>query len=189
MKIAAISIVALCAVSAARSETAAAKPVFRDAATHEELADIRRVASARNPVKEYTPAQGEDPSVANRPADLLSQSDIICFGGFATLVPKRALLHVPAEMKQRLEMQPGAQLCTWSDFFARNRGWIMTVEVTRRQAEGNAALQEETMETISKSRQLIVATYQGGPISVLPLKEPETKPDESAAQPQTASSR
>ena len=56
-------------------------------------------------------------------------------------------------------------------------GWITTVEVSRVQAEGNLALADETAKRIQKSASLIVATYQGGPISVLPLKVPvEAKP-------------
>ena len=69
-------------------------------------------------------------------------------------------------------------LCTASveprvpDWMAgQNRGWITTVEVSRVQAEGNLAIAEETRERIGKSMNLVVATYMGGPISVLPLKE------------------
>lgn len=70
-------------------------------------------------------------------------------------------------------MQPGAKIVGWSDFFTANRGWITTVEVSRVQAEGNLAIAEETQERIGKSRNLVVATFMGGPISVLPLKEPK----------------
>ena len=65
---------------------------------------------------------------------------------------------------------PGSKLVTWADFYAVNRGWITTVEVCRVQAEGNSPLAEETQKQIGKSANLIVATYQAGPISVLPLK-------------------
>ena len=45
------------------------------------------------------------------------------------------------------------------------------MEVDRPIAEGNKAIAGETQERIGKSRNLVVATYLGGPISVLPLKE------------------
>ena len=80
-------------------------------------------------------------------------------------------------MSDRIKYQPGAKLLSWGDFYALNRGWITTVEVSRIQAEGNNPLPEETQKKIVKSGNLMVATYQGGPISVLPLKAPvETSP-------------
>lgn len=148
-------------------------PVFRDAATHEDLARKLRAAEANDPMKKMTPLEGEDPSKVNRPTDLLEQSDIICFRGFATLVPKRAILAAPENYKKYLTLEPGARIVPWADFYARNRGWITTVEVSRVQAEGNEAFSEETTERIGKSANLIVATLKGGPISVLPVKQPE----------------
>jgi hypothetical protein len=147
------------------------KPVFRDAATHEELVLALRKAEQNDPMKVLPQSQGGDPSKVNQPLNLLEQSDIICFGDKATLVPKRAILSAPAKHKDRLALQPGVKIIGWSDFYVLNRGWITTVEVTRAQAEGNAALPEETQERIGKSTNLVVATYMGGPISVLPLKE------------------
>jgi hypothetical protein len=108
--------------------------------------------------------------VVNRPKSLLDQSDIICFGNFATLVPKRAILQIPKNLAGRIQIKPGVTIQSWSDFFAANRGWITSVEVSRTQAEGNAPIAEETATRISKSSNLIVATYLGGPISVLPIK-------------------
>lgn len=151
---------------------------FRDAATHEQLSRTLRKAEAKDPMKNMTPVEGEDPSKVNRPVDLMEQSDIICFRGFATLVPKRAILATPENYKRYLTLEPGAKFVPWRDFYARNRGWITTVEVSRVQAEGNKKFSDETTEQIGKSSNLVVATLKGGPISVLPLKEPE---DETAS--------
>jgi hypothetical protein len=145
---------------------------MRDAATHEELALAYRKASQEDPMRNMQPAQGEDPSVVNRPKDIVSESDVICFGGMATLVPKRAILNLPPKMADRLKFQPGCKLMGWAEFYENNRGWITTVEVSRVQAEGNKALPEEIVTRIGKSANLVVATYQAGPISVLPLKVP-----------------
>lgn len=153
-----------------------AAPRFRDAATHEQLAKALKRADLNDPMKAMRPVEGADPSKVNQPVNLLEQSDIICFGGMATLVPKRAILATPAGHKERLVMQPGARIVGWSEFYAQNRGWITTVEVSRVQAEGNKPMAEETVEKIGKSRNLVVATFSGGPISVLPLKQPEAQP-------------
>lgn len=145
---------------------------MRDAATHDQLALNYRKAAQLDPMRTMQPAKGADPSVVNQPQGIISQSDVICYNGTATLVPKRAILNLPAAMQSRLKFQPGAKLMSWSDFHAMNRGWISTVEVSRVQAEGNEALKEEISTRIGKSSNLVVATYMGGPISVLPLKVP-----------------
>ena len=148
-----------------------AAPVMRDAATHEQLERTLRKMNAIDPMKKLEAAVGEDPSKVNQPVDLLESSDIVCFNGLATLVPKRAILGVPKHLQERLKLAPGARIVGWLEFLAANRGWITTVEVTRAQAEGNDALAEEISDRISKSNNLVVATYLKGPISVLPLKE------------------
>jgi hypothetical protein len=145
---------------------------MRDAATHEQISQDYRKFSQEDPMRNLKRTQGVDPSVVNRPKDIVSESDVICFNGMATLVPKRAILKLPANMSDRLKFQPGMKLVSWSDFYTANRGWITTQEVSRSQAEGNDAFNEKVTDHISKSGNLIVATYMGGPISVLPLKVP-----------------
>jgi hypothetical protein len=150
----------------------AAKPVMRDVVTHEKIVRALRHSEQNDPMKAMTQATGEDPSKVNQPVDLLAQSDIISFNGLATLVPKRAILATPANHQERLKVQPGDRFVGWTEFYSLNRGWITTVEVTRAQAEGNSLIAEEKRDHIGKSRNLVVATCLGGPISVLPPKEP-----------------
>lgn len=159
------------------------KMLVRDAATHEQLSLSYRKAQQENPMAKLKEATGNDPSVVNLPENLMSSSDIICFGGAATIVPKRAMLNMPAKMQERMQYVPGSKLMSWADFFAVNRGWISTVEVSREQAEGNKAMDEATTASIGKSQNLVIATYKGGPISVLPLKV-EVKP-ETTTQPES----
>lgn len=158
--------------SGLHAQNAAAPPPMRDAATHEQLAQQWREAQQNDPTRKIAPAKGPDPSKVNLPLDLLSQSDILCFGGLATLVPKRAVLLIPEGFAERMKFTPGAKIVSWMDFFAANRGWVMSVEITRVQAEGNEPLAEETRKIMTKSGNLVVATYQGGPISLLPPKVP-----------------
>ena len=149
---------------------------MRDVASHQQLLLERRKALQIDPMKHLQAATGEDPSKAIRPTDILAESDIIAFRGMATLVPKRAIIQAPQAYSGYLKMEPGAKFVSWLEFYAANRGWITTVEVSREQAEGNVPMAEETQKFLSKNRNLVVATYKGGPISVLPLKEqaPET---------------
>lgn len=184
------------AISLLGALTASANPPMRDATTHDQLSlqyrkaaqedPMRKLPAAKSgePVKVGDSEKGNEPTknadvVKNAepakpapPPSLLAQSDIICFNGMATLVPKRAIMQIPKNLADRLKYLPGSKLMGWRDFYALNRGWITTVEVSRIQAEGNSPLAEETHKKIVKSGNLIVATYQGGPISLLPLKVP-----------------
>ena len=72
-------------------------------------------------------------------------------------------------------MQPGVTLQSWREFYAVNRAWVTTVEVTQNQAEGKDPIAEPVKQQMLKSGNLIVATYLGGPISVLPIKVPIEK--------------
>ena len=145
---------------------------MRDAATSDDLALKFRAAEQQDPMRHMKISKLPDPSKVNQPESLLATSDIICFGGMAVLVPKRAILQLPPKLVDRLKMQVGCPFVSWADFYAANRGWITTVEVSRVQAEGNLDLDKKTHERISKSNNLIVATFLTGPISVLPLKGP-----------------
>ncbi|NQW99736.1 hypothetical protein HQ447_03690 [bacterium] len=159
------------------AEAAAEAPAMREAMPYDQLVLARRKADLTDPMKRLAEAKGADPSVTNRPKSLLAESDILCFGGNAAMVPKRAILQIPQNHAARLKMQPGAKFLSWSEFYAANRGWITTVEVSRIQAEGKDPLPEATRTQMVKSGNLVVATYQGGPISVLPPPVPETPPE------------
>jgi len=147
--------------------------VMRDAATHDELS--ARLAQAKDPIRELQQLKAKEAANPPRPAkvpDLFDSSDFLCFSGEATLVPKGAILHVPKDMQDRMHYNQGSTIKTWSDFLPTNRAWITTVEVNRLQAEGNAMLSEATLKEIAKSPQVVIATLQGGPISVMPPRVP-----------------
>lgn len=150
------------------------KPHFTDSVSSEEFARSYQRSSQKDPMKSLVKIEGEDPTKSNQPVNLLEQSDILCFNGLATLVPKMAILAVPVKYKDHLTMKPGTKIVGWTEFLSVNRGWITTVEVSRVQAEGNQPLVKDVSDRIGKSMNLVVATFHGGPISVLPLKQPDS---------------
>jgi hypothetical protein len=154
---------------------------MRDAATHEELVLKLRQVSQTKPMAKLKSRTGADPSKVNRPESLLGSSDILCFGGMAVLVPKRAILQSPPKLADRLKLRPGTRFVSWADFYAANRGWITTVDVNRTQAEGKEPVQMMAQDHIKKSANLIVAVYRSGPISVLPPPAPPVAPPASPA--------
>ncbi len=154
-------------------------PAMTDVSTYAQIVAAKRRAEQADPMKHMAPSNIENPAV-NRPKDILTESDVLCYQGMATLVPKRAILQIAKNYEGRVGIQPGARIVGWKDFYAANRGWITTVEVNWKQAAGNLAISEDTRKVMSRSGNMVVATYMGGPISVLPPKEPEitanTKP-------------
>lgn len=158
---------------------------MRDTATHDQLSQSLRMAQQKDPIRDLGPAAGkvdEDPSVKNSTRDLIKDSTILCYRGFLTLVPKRAVLHLPEELKDRFEVKPNIAVKPWAEFYALNRGWIRTVEVTRAQAMGEEPMSEDAVKAFAASKAAIIATYKGGPISVLPLKVPEEEGTVPAAE-------
>ncbi|MES2996137.1 MAG: hypothetical protein V4733_04930 [Verrucomicrobiota bacterium] len=148
------------------------KTVMRDAATHEDLVKKLKSTETVDPMKRMKASSGADPSKKNQPEDILNRVDFICFNGAATLVPKRAIISVPENLKSRLILTSNTPITHWPDFYIRNRGWITTIEVSRAQAEGKEPFPAETTERIAQSTNLVIAMFQGSPISVLPLKTP-----------------
>ncbi len=160
--------------------------MYRDAATHEALAEKFRGSKLADPMARFPKAEarGTDPSVTHKAANLVETSDIISFNGTTTLVPKRALIQIPPKFADRINNHPeGAAVLSWADFYAHNRGWITTVEVKRVQAQGKERIDAEVLEQMGKSSNLIVAVYKGGPISLLPLKD-QAKNETANQQPQ-----
>jgi len=159
---------------ASAQETAPRKQMS-EVPTHDDIVTAARTAREKNPPPVFKPLEGEDPSVVNRPQDLLSSSDLFSYLGQATLVPKKAVLHFPKELESRGGFKEGSKFVAWIDFFAANRSWIRTVTVSRAQAEGREPMDEETVKSFAKEKRLVVATYQEGPISVNRYEDPAAK--------------
>ena len=136
----------------------------------------------------FKPVEGADPTVKNRPQSLIARSEFISFRGMTSLVPKRAVLHVPKDMAERLGMKEGHQIGSWTDFLNANRAWIRTVPVTRVQAEGREPMPEATLKSFEKETRLVIATYQEGPISIMPLKVPPAPDAKAPGAPGTPAS-
>ncbi|MEK7952026.1 hypothetical protein [Luteolibacter soli] len=146
-----------------------------DVPTHDDIVAANRIAREKTPAPVFNPPEGEDPSVVNRPQDLLSRSDLFSYLGLATLVPKNAVLHFPKELESRGGFAEQSKFVPWIDFYAANRGWIRTVTVSRAQAMGQEPLDEEVVKSFAKEKRLVVATYQEGPISVNRYEPPAPK--------------
>lgn len=139
-----------------------AAPAMTDRITPEEIAARQKSAPAVT-----QPVEAAEAKVA-RPGEqsLIKQSDILADGNNWTLVPKGAVLHIPAALNNRVGAKPLGTLLSWTDFLTVNRGWLFTEEVTFDQAAGKTPIPPSRTEFWKKNGKVIVAVHLGGPISV-----------------------
>ena len=158
---------------AAAAGSALASPPVTDRITPEQMAE-RQAGSPFDELKKQQQAAEKEAQVT-RPdgQSLIKQSEILHDGTHWTLVPKGAVLHVPAQMGPRVGTKPIGTLLPWSDFLIANRAWIQTEEVTFDQAAGKVPLQDARKEFWLNQTKVIVAVHLGGPISVK-ITEPAT---------------
>lgn len=183
--------------ASAQSPTFEKPTGMRDVATHEQLSQKLRMAQQNDPIRKTGKPMGkvdEDPAKAQEGRDLIKESTILSYRGNLTLVPKNAVLFIPDPLKARLEVDENAKVLNWQQFYQANRSWIRTIEVSREQAMGQAPMDEETVKAFQTGSSAVVATFKGGPISVLPYTPPveetaddaNTTTDTTKADPSTS---
>jgi hypothetical protein len=111
---------------------------------------------------------GEKSIVRPAPESILAQSTILNDGSSWTLVPKGAVLHIPAGHQAKVGAKPVGTLLPWSDFLARNFSWLGTCDIDLAQAAGTRPMAAELPATWTKLGKVVVAVHFAGPISVKP---------------------
>jgi hypothetical protein len=111
--------------------------------------------------QQATPARG----------DYYANSILLTDGANHTVLPNRAVIHLPEKYQERKIEEPKGELILWPDFFKRNRNWIRTEEITLETALGEDPIAEEKLKALEASGVVVVGVLRGSPISVLPPKE------------------
>ena len=172
---------ALAALSPAFGGEVAVATALSAPPTHEDLA--KRKAQGKKTMQGVTNFAPAEPRAVKRKekeaAGLISRSTILSFGGFWTIVPKHAVLHVPANYQSRISERPSGRLLSWHDFYRRNRGWIYTQNVKISDARGDTTLPPKTLEAYERTGRLVVAVCHQGPISVKRRKADPEAPSAS----------
>ena len=163
------------------AEPVAEKPVMRDVVTTlgEPQAGQPGIA---NPIKSLKSIEKAPELERPEPVSILTRCAFLSSQGVTAVIPKGSVLHVPPRLKDQTRMVEGNRVVIWPQFFRRNRGWITTVEVSRGQAAGTEPIPERTLEAVRENPRVVIATLQGGPISVL-LPEVPAPGEEAPAQP------
>ena len=162
--------------------------VVNHRATHQAL--MQRRAEAMKKAEEngnsgLKPVQpGEKVKYDTRPrlGGLFERSSILSFGGHWTLVPKEAVIHVPATYRSRVNGVRKGKLIPWAQFLAKNRGWLQTHSVSIPQARGEQQMDPEQVKVYRGSGRVVVAVCHNGPISVKPPKAAEAVADAAPAK-------
>lgn len=147
------------------------RPASRDRISDEELEAIKKEHQI-DYGKKFIPTDGPKMPPRN---DLYANSVLLSDGSYHTLLPKRALLHVPEALQGRVVEEPEGRLLLWPDFLKRNRNWLVGQEVTFETAKGEQPFSQEEMDIFRRNNLVVVAVLRGSPISVLPPKIEEKK--------------
>lgn len=162
----------------AGAEEAAGKvPTLRP--THQQLSKERDAARRSGPVGLEQVESAEVEQKRGDQTSLVRRSTVIGFGDYWTLVPKGAVLHVPAKLRARVGVEPSGRLLSWAAFYERNRGWLRQQPVEVSHARGEESLDEAVVKSYTNFSQVVVATCHNGPIS---MKKPAAPVAPATAQ-------
>jgi hypothetical protein len=100
-------------------------------------------------------------------SSLWRSSIILTDGEKFTLVPTGSILHLPPELRARVISKPEGDFMFWPAFLERNVSWLSAKEVTLTLSRGNAQEAKVLLKSLSGDSHLVVATYKGGPITIL----------------------
>ncbi|WP_411846806.1 hypothetical protein AAFN60_04575 [Roseibacillus persicicus] len=88
---------------------------------------------------------------------------------FCTRVPRQSILHLPDQYREMVADAPQGRQVSWIEFLSANKSWLRHSEVTWSQVLAKQPLAKELRENFEKHGCLVIATYQGGPVTVLPF--------------------
>lgn len=98
----------------------------------------------------------------------LSTASLFVFDGECyTILPVGSVLSLPPALRSRVVDKPQGDVLLWPDFFARNGAWLGAREVTLELSRGDTKATAALMRELSAETRLVVAVYQGCPITVL----------------------
>lgn len=138
----------------------------RDVVSEEAL---RQQVAATPTLKSHLTSKAR-PLTSRAPAiesSLWKNSIILTDGEKFTIVPVGAILHLPTELRAHVVAQPQGDFTFWPSFLKRNTAWLTGKEVSLTLSRGNTREANALLKSLARDPHLVVATYKGGPITVL----------------------
>jgi hypothetical protein len=140
----------------------AAQPVLVRV-TPQTLANLQ----ARDPmIRLVTTDQREVEPVAPARESIVKESTILHDGTHWTLVPSDAVVFLPDALRDKVNARPVGTLLSWSEFLAKNPGWLAASEVTFDEAVGLDNIPAERSARWAGERKIVVTVHKQDPISV-----------------------
>lgn len=155
-----LSGLALCACLQVQAE-----PAMKDITTPEQMAAKMRASASQAAPLPGEPVTGETRVINKAPEGIFETSQMLAANGQWTLVPKGAVLHIPATLQNYVTTTPTGNLVPLQEFMAANRQWLTNEEMSIAQAAGQEALKPDTQKTWATVNKIVVATHQGGAVS------------------------
>ncbi len=120
---------------------------------------------------EYEQVEREDRTHPSQ-SSILERSVILTGRGHWTFVPKGAVLSLPEQFANRVNLTEGVgPYIPFAEFLRRNRQWVQTYSVTLDQARGSDPISEQVREGFKRNGRVVISVCRGGPISTPPPKE------------------
>lgn len=139
--------------------------------SNDELIARREVVRER--LAKFAPEHKVEDQVHPSQYSILDESVLLSSGREWTFVPKGAVLHIPENFGDRVNVEaPAGKFVPFSKFIVSNRGWVSSLSVTLDQARGIDVISEKTREALSQSGRVVVTVCKGGPITTAPPKAP-----------------
>lgn len=132
-------------------------------------ADLQRQATSAPSLKAQLGAKAK-PLTTKPPAiqsSLWTHSIILGDSEKYTLIPVGAILHLPEGLRSRVLAKPQGKFTFWPNFLKRNEAWLGAKEVSLTLSRGNAQEAGALLKSVSRDPRILVATYKGGPITIL----------------------
>ena len=140
-------------------------PIPRKPPSHEDIAKRQQEHSSRKPT--IVPSK-QKARVTIKKRSLIANSTLLANRGHWTLVPKGAVIHIPAHLKSKVVTKPKGTLLNWGQFLRKNYGWLHEHSVRMEQAQGKKPIAPDVIKAYKSMSKIVVATCAGNPISVAP---------------------
>lgn len=131
-----------------------------------------KLATTRAELAERLKTQGANASAVAAPEeqqprwDLSQHAEFITFNGDSTLVPKKAILHLPEKYAGNVVQAAKGKVISWLDFASKYPALVTPIEVTLENASAQTPVDPALIEAVSKSGRIGVAVLSRSPISV-----------------------
>ncbi len=113
--------------------------------------------------------------VVPKPPQAYSLAELSQFlgeGGSFVILPKGSVIHSPEGAQVQILKSPQGQVTTWAEFLVAHRAWLTTCEVSQPQIRGEQPFTDEERAAFKKGGKVVVATFRGNPVTVLPPVDP-----------------